>query len=172
MKDGFGAGDKAINILDKGHLLERLRRLRESGLDADGAQKNGQLELYPWENAYLRRGQFDQYAMMALLEEIAVAGEHQGYPITRLWANMEWALEQFPGVHDVVEYESRLNYILPKYDIATVCTYDVTKFSSSVVMDILRTHPQVIMGGILSENPFYAPPDEFLQELSGRSAAA
>jgi len=68
-------------------------------------------------------------------------------------------------VHDVVEYESRINYMLPKYDMATVCTYDLTKFSAAIVMDVLRTHPQVIVGGILRENPFYVPPDEFLRAL-------
>jgi hypothetical protein len=36
-------------------------------------------------------------------------------------------------------------------------------------MDILRTHPQVIVGGILRENPFYVPPDEFLRELDARN---
>jgi hypothetical protein len=53
--------------------------------------------------------------------------------------------------------------------MATVCSYDVTTFSASVVMDILRTHPQVIVGGILRENPFYVPPDEFLRELGARN---
>ena len=36
---------------------------------------------------------------------------------------------------------------------------------ASVVMDILRTHPSVIVGGILQENPFFVPPDELLREL-------
>jgi hypothetical protein len=83
---------------------------------------------------------------------------------------MEWALEDLPGVHDIVEYEARLNYILPKYDDVVVCTYDVTRFSASVVMDIMRTHPQVIVGGVLRPNQFYAPPDEFLRELRDRRA--
>jgi hypothetical protein len=39
-------------------------------------------------------------------------------------------------------------------------------------MDILRTHPQVIIGGILQENPFYVPPGEFLAELRGRRRPA
>jgi hypothetical protein len=29
----------------------------------------------------------------------------------------------------------------------------------------------IIIGGVLQENPFFVPPDEFLQELRGRSAA-
>ena len=37
-------------------------------------------------------------------------------------------------------------------------------------MDIMRTHPMVIVGGILQENPFFVPPDEFLEELRLRKA--
>ncbi len=35
-------------------------------------------------------------------------------------------------------------------------------------MDILRTHPMVIVGGVLQANPFFVPPDEFLRELRAR----
>jgi hypothetical protein len=37
-------------------------------------------------------------------------------------------------------------------------------------MDILRTHPMVIVGGILQNNPFFVPPDEFLRELRERAS--
>lgn len=169
IKEGFDVGDRAVYILDKNQRSERLQRLAETGVDTAGAEASGQLEVRPWENAYLRPGGFDQYAMIDLLEEVAKAAAQRGPGLTRLWANMEWALLDFPGVHDIVEYESRLNYFLPNDDMATVCTYDVTKFSASVMMDILRTHPQVIVGGILRENPFYVPPDEFLRELDARN---
>ena len=106
--------------------------------------------------------------MTALLEGALRRGKELGYPVTRLVASMDWALEDRPGVHDIVEYECRLNYILHKYDDAVCCTYDLSRFSAPVVMDILRTHPMVIVGGILQENPFYVQPDEFLRELRER----
>ena len=37
-------------------------------------------------------------------------------------------------------------------------------------MDIMRTHPMVIIGGILQENPFYVAPDVMLNELKERRA--
>jgi hypothetical protein len=172
IKEGFDVGDRAVYILDKNQRSERLQRLADTGVDIAAAEANGQLEVRPWEDAYLRPGRFDQYAMIDLLEEVAKAAAQRAPEMTRLWANMEWALLDFPGVHDIVEYESRLNYFLPNYDMATVCTYDVTRFSASVVMDIMRTHPQVIVGGILRENPFYVHPDEFLRELDSRNASA
>ena len=171
IKEGFDVGDRAVYILDRNQRSERMQRLADTGGDTAEAEASGQLEVRPWENAYLRPGRFDQYAMIDLLENVAKAAMQQGPGMTRLWANMEWALLDFPGVHDIVEYESRLNYFLPNYEMATVCTYDVTKFSASVVMDIIRTHPQVIVGGILRGNPFYVPPDEFLRELDARNAA-
>jgi len=38
-------------------------------------------------------------------------------------------------------------------------------------MDIMRTHPMVVIGGILQENPFFVPPDQFLRELRARHGA-
>lgn len=35
-------------------------------------------------------------------------------------------------------------------------------------MDIMRTHPMVIIGGILQENPFFVPPEVMLKELHAR----
>jgi hypothetical protein len=35
-------------------------------------------------------------------------------------------------------------------------------------MDILRTHPMVIVGEVMQENPFYVPPDVLLPELAAR----
>jgi hypothetical protein len=34
----------------------------------------------------------------------------------------------------------------------------------------MRTHPMIIIGGILQENPFFVPPDEFLRELRQRQS--
>jgi hypothetical protein len=62
--------------------------------------------------------------------------------------------------------------VLPKYDDIVVCTYDVSKFSAAVVMDILRTHPEVIIGETLQKNPFYVAPDAFLEELRSRDQPA
>jgi hypothetical protein len=82
---------------------------------------------------------------------------------------MEWALENRPGVRDLIEYESRINYLYNKRDDVVCCAYDVSRFSATVIMDVLRVHPAVFIGGILQENPFYVPPDHFLRKLRERS---
>ena len=116
--EGFEHGDKAFHIVDPGHREAHMNRLREAGVPVDRAESSGQLQVKRWEDAYLRGGHFDQDAMLALIEEVLKGGKAEGFPLTRLVANMEWALEDRPGVEDIVEYETRLNYVLPKYDDA------------------------------------------------------
>jgi hypothetical protein len=168
IKEGFEQGDKAFHIVDPKLWEDHLRRLAEAGIDVDGALGSGQLELRGWRDAYLRDDRFDQDGMLALIEEVLQSGAAAGYPLTRFVANMEWALLDKPGVDDLVEFETRVNYVLPKYDDPVICTYDLSKFSASVVMDIMRTHPVVIIGEILQENPFFVPPDQFLLEIRER----
>lgn len=168
IKEGFERGERAFHVVDPAHRATHLKRLGEAGIAVDEAEQRGQLEVRRWQEAYLRDGHFEQERMISLIQEVLRRGKSEGFPLTRLVANMEWALEDRPGVDDIVEYESRLNYVLPQYDDVVVCTYDLAKFDAMVVMDIMRTHPMVIIGGILQENPFYAPPDEFIKELHER----
>jgi hypothetical protein len=171
IKDGFDRGDKAFHLVDREQREEHLRRLAEAGINVHRAIDTGQLEVRRWQDTYLRGDHFDQNAMLALIEEVLNSANTAGYPLTRLLAHMEWALLDKSGVDNLVEYETRLNYVLPKYDDPVICTYDLSKFPASLVMDIMRTHPVVIIGGILQENPFFVPPDQFLLELQERRSA-
>jgi hypothetical protein len=115
IKEGFERGEKAFHIVDPRLRREHLERLQSVGIDVDSAQERGQFQLRNWEDAYLREGHFDQNKMLALIEEVLEQGKQEGFPLTRLVAHMEWALEDRPGVNDLVEYETRLNYLLPRY---------------------------------------------------------
>jgi hypothetical protein len=172
IKEGFERGDKAFHIVDPELWKNHLDRLAEAGIDVVGAMATGQLELRRWQDAYLRDDRFDQDAMLALLEEVLQSGAAAGYPLTRFVSRVEAALVDKAGVDGWLEYETRVNYVVPKYDDPVICTYDLSKFSASVVMDMMRTHPVVIIGEMLQENPFFVPPDQFLLEIRERRRSA
>jgi hypothetical protein len=115
IKEGFERSEKAFHIVDPKLRGSHLEWLESSGFEVKEAQQTGQLEVWNWEDAYLRDGHFDQYRMLALIEQVLVEGKSEGFALTRLVAHMEWALEDRPGVNDLVEYETRLNLILPKH---------------------------------------------------------
>ncbi len=170
-KDGIEKGDRCFHILDPQYRDEHVRRLEKEGVNIDDARSRGLLDIRTWNEAHVEGGRFDPEGWLAKVLELLDPAQRAPGTRARGFANMEWALEDFPGVQRLVEYETRLNYYLPKYvDTAPiVCTYDLTRFNAQVVMDIMRTHPMVIIGGILQENPFYIPPDEMLKELEERT---
>jgi hypothetical protein len=168
VREGLEQGERGFHIVDPARVQEHRAQLATSGIPVDVLEREGRLEVRAWEQAYLRNERFDQSAMLALIEQVLQDGAARGTPLTRLVANMEWALLDKPGVENLVEYETRLNYVLPKYSDPVICTYDISKFSSGVLMDILRTHPVAIVGSLVHENPFFVPPDELLLEIERR----
>ena len=120
IRDGFERGERAFHIVDGALRQNHRTHLLGAGLDVDTAERSGQFELRAWEEAYLRGGHFDQNAMLGLISEVLDAGPALGFPLTRLVAHMEWALEDRPGVDDLLEYETRLNFLLPQYDDAVI----------------------------------------------------
>jgi hypothetical protein len=170
IKDGFDQGDRAFHLVDPERREDHLRRLADAGVDVEEAIDSGQLEVHPWQEGPLRGERFDQDTWLAGFERVLQSGPEAGYAQTRFLAQMEWALVDLPGVDDLIEFETRVNYVVPKYEDTVICAYDLSKFGASTVMYALRTHPVVIIGGLLQENPFFVPPDQFLREIrEGRS---
>jgi hypothetical protein len=166
-KEGYERGEKLFHIVDPRQRDEHLCACSEGGLDVEAGLASGQLEVRTWDEAYLRDGYFDGDRMIGLVTELLEQNKQQHRP-ARLMGNMEWALETVPGVTDIVEYETKINFVAPNYPDPIICVYDLNRHSGSVVMDILRTHPMVIVGGVLQDNPLYVPPAEFLKELQAR----
>jgi hypothetical protein len=115
VREGLERGEKAFHIVDPALLQDYLEWLDRSGIPIDALLGSGQFELLTWDEAYLRGGHFDQDRMIQLIEQVLTGASGAGFPLTRLVAHMEWALEDRPGVDDLVEYETRLNYVLPRY---------------------------------------------------------
>ena len=172
IKEGLDGGEKAIHIVDPRTRADYLARLAEGGIDVERVMGTGQLDVPVWEETYLCDDCFDQEAMLRLVEETLQTSVAAGYPRTRIVAHMEWALLDKPGGEYLLEYEARANQLLPKYHAPAICAYDLTKFTASDVMDILRAHPMAIIGGVLRENPFYVPPDQYLVEIRERRSAS
>ncbi len=167
IKEGLERGEKAFHVVDPGKRDDHLRRLEGFGIKVRQHQRSGHFELADWNETYFTDGRFDKDRMVAHWQATFDTAKRLGYPRTRLVAHMEWALEDRPGVQELLEYEASF-YLLPPYDNPLICAYDITKFRADVIVDVMRTHPMIIVGGLLQENPFYVPPDQFLRELRAR----
>jgi hypothetical protein len=170
IKDGLKSGDKAVHVLNPKQRPDHLHRLAAAGIDAAAAQQSGQLELRTNTEVYLPDGRFDQDRMLEVFEKLASGNAQGEFPQSRICCRMDWAVQDRSHVDDVIEFESRVNDVWRRHDDAVICTYHLGQFGGDAVIDIMRTHPMVIVGGILQHNPFFVPPDEFLREFRQRRA--
>jgi len=170
IKEGFERGDKAVHVLSHERRADHLDRLSSAGIDVLGTQAIGQLEIKNNTETYLRDGRFDPDRMLKAFEQMASGRAAPGAPVSRFVCHMDWAADGESTVEQLVEFESRVNDVWRRHDDAVVCTYNLAKFGAETVIDVLRTHPLVIIGGILQHNPFFIPPEQFLPELRERRA--
>ncbi len=170
IKDGLHSGQKAVHVVNPDQREEHLNRLGSAGIDIAGAQQRGQFQLRTNTDTYLQEGRFDKERMLRTFEQIASDNAGGTFPFSRIVCRMDWAAASEPVIEDLVEFESRVNHVWARHDDVVICTYHLSKFGGDTVVDIMRTHPMIIIGGILQQNPFFAPPEEFLSELRERRA--
>lgn len=168
IKDGFERGEKAVHIVNPERYDDHVAKLAALGIDADATRRAGQLELRTNVETYLSDGRFDPDRMLASFEALADDRARSPYPSSRIVCHMDWACAETVQAEELIAFESRVNAVWRRHDDAVICVYDLAKFGGETVLDLVRTHPLVIVGGILQQNPFYAPPEEFLLELRAR----
>jgi hypothetical protein len=168
IKEGIEHGDKAVHVVNPQQRDEHLHRLASAGIDSAAAQQAGQLEIKINTEAYLRDGKFDQNRMLETFEQLASGNAPGDFPLSRIVCRMDWVVGDESRLENVIEFESRVNDVWSRHDDAVICTYHLAKFGGDAIIDILRTHPMVIIGGILQQNPFFVPPENFLPEYRQR----
>lgn len=159
LRAGLHAGDKCICVLDTtdpDHL--------DVGMDDEPRVAADQLALYRSEESYLLGDRFSPDDMLAFWDKGASAAlGDDGYSFLRAVGEMTWALRDLTGVELLIVYEAQLNRFLAKYPQTILCLYDLERFTDGeILIEILRTHPKVLMSGTVIDNPWYIEPDELL----------
>jgi hypothetical protein len=170
IKEGFACGNKAVHVVNPDRRHDHLERLAAVGIDSLAAEQSGQFDLRTNTETYLRDGRFDQDRMLEVFEQLACDNALTGFPLSRIVCHMDWAAAGRSHVDDLVEFESRVNDVWSRHDDVVICVYDLAQFGGDTVIDIMRTHPMILIGGILQQNPFFVPPAQFLIELRERRA--
>ena len=159
LREGLRAGDMCVCVTDDPAAAAAV-----DALLGEHGEDPGRLETRCSESAYLPDGTFVVDRMLEFWET-AVGGavRQDGFASVRTVGEMTWALSGKPGTEDLLAYESRLNLFTPRYPLVALCLYDLERFcDGEIVMEILRTHPAVLFGGQLLENPWYVEPHDYL----------
>jgi hypothetical protein len=167
--DGLAAGEKVVYLVDVNNIEEHRRRLRVRGVDIEELEQTGQLEVIGWPPSAGERGAFGDQAP-GMVDHLLSTARNQGYRRTRVVGDMDWASENQIRDVDLTALEARLDIVYSRHNAWVICAYDLSRFSGVVVLDVMRTHPAVLIGGVVQHNPFYMPPEQMLEELRDRGA--
>jgi hypothetical protein len=95
IRDGINCVQRALHVLPSGHKQDHIRRLRNAGIDVERAPTTRQLELALAEDTCLKSGRLDKQAMLVLIQEALMTGKALGFPLTRMAAHAETAVEDW-----------------------------------------------------------------------------
>jgi hypothetical protein len=158
LRAGLVAGDTCICVVDATEPDAVLEKIG-GGIDVAGCVASRQLDVRPTSKAYLRNGRFSTEEMIQFFEDFVIAATKDGGG-ARIAGEGAWAADEPPAAEELIEYESELNRLMTTYPQMILCLYDLARLGGGMVVDLLKTHPKILLGGLVLENPHYLTPDE------------
>jgi len=162
IREGVEKNEKVVCIADPTSLETPLEAICSESPNMRAGLETGQVTLLKADETYFRSGVFDPDEMIALLKGYTEETLLQGYAGLRVTGQMTWALTDLPGADRLLEYEARINDFFHGARCLALCQYPVTRFPAPLLLDVLRTHPQVLIGAEVYDNPHYVPPSILL----------
>ncbi|SDQ41556.1 MEDS domain-containing protein [Natronobacterium texcoconense] len=160
IEHGLERGERCVYIADENDTEEILDALREQGVDVETALESGALVMYTAQESYLRNGAFDPDEMIAFISETIEEGA-DAYEGVRIIGEMTWVFGDDPPLEKLVEYEGKLNEVLPDANGIALCQYNRERFPPEIIRDIIKTHPHLVYENTVCQNFYYTPPEEF-----------
>jgi signal transduction histidine kinase len=164
LRAGLKRGERCLYVADEDSRAAVLDALNRAGTEVDRYLRTGALIIASSQETYFENGRFDPDLWLRFLSQATRdegAGEFSG--LRTILGEMSWVLEGDVSPDTLIDYEARLNRFVRDHDVRVLCQYNRNRFSPELILSVLRTHPVVVYGGIVSENPYYVPPDEFLK---------
>ena len=169
LRAGLASGDKCICVIDGTAPVEIIAALGPAG-EAAASAACKQLEVIRSCDMYLRSGRFlaDEVigAWKAVIADAMYAGQFDVVRAVETWSQRD----VLPDINELLMLESEMNQYLPLYPQVIVCLYDIDRFGGGALMNLVKTHPRILVGGVVIENPYLMTPDEVLIQAVLREA--
>lgn len=159
LRAGLASGDKCICVIDgtsPGEIVAALGPIGQAATLTAGKQ----LEVYGAADLLLRSGGFsaDEVigAWKAAIADVMYSARFDAVRAVQVWSRRD----VLPGMDELLTLESEMNRYLPLYPQVMVCLYDMDRFGGDAFMNLVMTHPRVLVNGAVIENPHFLTPDE------------
>ena len=160
---GLKAGERAACFSDRFQGKPLADSLSGIGMSYDQLCSDGAIVRAATDDVYFKEGRFDPDRTLKLLEDFYWESIEKKYSNARVIGEMTAEVEKVPGGERLFEYECRVSMLVKKVPVTAVCQYDANVFDGATIMDVLKVHPFMIIRGAVVHNPFFVPPEEYLE---------
>ena len=155
MAQGLRAAQRCVWVAP-GRSAQHLRdSLADMRADLPTLEASEQLLVISDVDFYLQDNLFEPDRVMALLETLLADGQRAGYPTMRIATDLSWLRGNRIDPDLWEEFEGRQTQDLAGLPVVLVCQYDRRQLSGSIMVSAFRTHPIVIVGDAIHQNPFF-----------------
>jgi hypothetical protein len=169
LRAGLTSGDKCICVVDGTAPREIVAALGPAG-EAAASAPGKQLEVIRSCDMYLRSGRFRADEVIgtwkAAIADAMYAGQFDVVRAVETWSRRD----VLPDINELLMLESEMSQFLPLYPQVIVCLYDIDRFGGGALMNLVKTHPRMLVRGVVIENPYLLTPDEILIKAVLREA--
>ena len=157
LAEGVRHGDPSLCLAADGEAETTAAQLRKAvpdGYDLVTLREPG--------SGHLRTGHFDSEVLRAdLLEWSDRIFADPEVTAGRMASDMSWAepLLSPDLLDDILRSEVNVTRWVRSRPMTALCFYDLDLFGGELIVPIVKAHPQVWMGGVLVENPYYHDSD-------------
>jgi PAS domain S-box-containing protein len=159
IRQGIERGEKILYIQTGDEDDDEIwSHLSAQGIDIQALFDSGALDTASLDETYLKDGSFDPDRMIAKLQAETDRALGEGYPALRLTGGTNWAQKDHLNSGLLLDYEAKLNDFFPHNPCLALCQYSRHGFDPQTLLNVLVSHPVVLIGTELYDNIYHVPP--------------
>jgi len=155
LREGMREGDKCLCLIDDAEMASSVRDWAEGWPGGGQPMRSEQLDVDRTSDAFLDSGRFSVEHMKSFLSGRMALAAESDFAMLRAAGEMSGVLPQLGGADDLFVYESVVSQIVEDMPAVFMCMYDLQGFGVSMLVDVLRTHPKVLLDRTVLDNPHY-----------------
>jgi hypothetical protein len=75
-------------------------------------------------------------------------------------ASATWVVTEPSDPDEFAAHEAQLSRFAPWPTVIALCLYDLDRFGGGFLLDVLSSHPKILLGSMVVENPYSAQPGQ------------
>jgi hypothetical protein len=158
VRKGLQAGNKCVCFIDTASSVR-------DRIPAELLSREGILQFFTEDSAYLTEGQFSKNVFLHNLEAMVKQVLSEGYDHVWVLGDVSVVARNAFDTKTWFAAESEVSEFAPRYPQFIMCLYNLDLFDGERVMYVLQTHPRIFVNGMIITNPHYVPTRQFLGNL-------